>query len=139
MRNTLLSVLILSIVAACVPATLPPQLAFTPGPGVRVTDRVYDLGHFAVTYPPQWTVVTSAAGDPVHVIFAAPAGDALIELGEAVGTAPPPAGYNGPLQSETRSIRLDDGVSVRAILNAPPDKWALYEPVFESVMQSMRQ
>ncbi|MAS34959.1 MAG: hypothetical protein CL610_13200 [Anaerolineaceae bacterium] len=130
--------LLVSLCAACVPATVPPQVAYTPGPAVQVIDGLYDSGVFRVQYPADWRVITSAAGDPVHVIFAAPDGDALMIVGEQVDSAPAPAGYAGPLQSEQREIMLADGVMVTVILNAAPDDWAQRLALFEQVVASVR-
>lgn len=132
------AVLLAVCLAACVPATVPPQLADTPGPAVVVSDHLYDSGTFQVEYPAGWRVITSAAGDPVSVIFAAPEGDALIMLGETITDAPSPAGYAGDLRSERREIALDNGITVVAILKAASELWAARLATFERVVGSLR-
>jgi hypothetical protein len=130
--------LLITLLAACIPATWPPPVSQQPGPGVRITDQLYVAPQFQAEYPDGWTVVTSAAADPLHVIFAAPGGEALIMLGEQIAEAPVPAGAKGPLDSESRDIRLPNGSSIRAILHAPVARWSYYEPFFESVLASIR-
>ena len=60
------------LLAACVPANTPLQLAYTPGPAVIVTDDVYESDAFTVHYPSGWRVVTGAADAPTSVVFVAP-------------------------------------------------------------------
>jgi hypothetical protein len=138
LRTTFFFVIINLWMAACIPMSLPPQLAHQPGPGIRVTDRVYDSGRFQAEYPDGWIVVTSAAGDAPHVIFAAPDGEALIMLGEAISEAPAPAGASSTLRSEMREVALENSLIVRAILNAPAGTWSQYEPLFTAVLESIR-
>lgn len=135
----IVGILLLSVLAACVPASVPPQLAHPPGPAVVVAERLVNVGTFQVEYPAGWRVITSAAGDPVSIIFAAPEGDALIMLGERIIAAPHPAGYAGDIRSERREIMLDNGVTMVAILNAPRDDWAGWLAVYESVVDSLRR
>lgn len=123
--------------AACVPVTTPPQLNHTPGPMVRVSDGLYDSGVFRAAAPAGWRVVTSAAEAPVSVIFAAPESDTLIMVGENLAEAPPPAGYSGALRSQRREVTLDNGATVIAILNAPPERWPERLAAFEAVVASI--
>jgi hypothetical protein len=133
----------LCLAAACIPARTPPQLNQTPGPAVQVIDGVYDSGRFQVQAPSGWRVVTSAAGDPVTVLFAAPEGDALMVVGEGLTDAPPPAGYSSPLRSARREVTLDGGVTVIVLLHAPPADWdarlALLDDVASSIRRSQTQ
>ena len=122
---------------ACVPAIVPPQLTYTPGPTVRLSDLVYESAQFRVRYPPGWRVITSAASSTATVIFAAAEGDALIMVGADLTEAPQPAGYDGPIRSERREITLANGLTIVAILNAPPEKWASYAPLWEDAVASI--
>lgn len=130
--------MIVLCLTACVPARIPPQLEHTPGPGVVVSGQVYDSGRFRAEAPAGWRVITSAAGDPVTVIFAAPDAPALIMLGEGLESAPPPAGYDGSLRSEQREIGVGGGVRVTAILNAAQEEWDTWTRAFEQVTESLR-
>jgi hypothetical protein len=132
------AVCILLLLSACIPARTPVQLEYTPGPAVQVMDSTYDAGTFEVAYPDGWRVVTSAAGDPIRVIFVAPENDALIMVGEGLTEAPAPAGYTGELSSERREITLDDGTVIVAILNAPPENWDARLALFERMVESIR-
>lgn len=129
--------LLLLLLSACIPARTPEQLAHTPGPAVQVMDSLYNAGVFEVRIPDGWRVVTSAAGDPIRVIFVAPEDDALIMVGEGLTEAPAPAGYTGELRSERREIELDDGAVIVAILNAPPENWDARLALFERVVGSI--
>ncbi len=125
--------------AACVPARTPPQLAYTPGPAVQVADGWYDSGVFRVRYPADWEIITSAAGAPLSVIFAAPEGDALIMVGESLTDVPAPAGFEGELRSERRDLTLADGRIVTAALNAAQENWPARLALFEAVIISLSQ
>jgi hypothetical protein len=139
-RNSLtrcVAVLVL-LVAACgpiVPATTPPQLKFTPGPAVVVTDRTYETRAFTVRYPSGWRVVTGAADQPISVVFVAP---------DEVSTITVQAGYlnnttfDEAFQTDVRGITLGDGTVVTAIGRAPVERWATFGPVFEMVIASVQ-
>lgn len=129
--------LLLIACGACVPAAVPPQLAYTPGPAVRIMDHYYDSGTFQARVPAGWQVVTSAAVQPVSVIFAAPEGDALIMLGESLDSVPDPAGYSGALRQQRQTVTLANGVQVMAALNAPPENWDARLTIFQDVIASL--
>ena len=126
------------VFSACVPATVPVQLAHTPGPGVTLSGQVYNSGTFRAEIPDGWRVITSAAGDPVTVIFAAPDSPALIMLGENIDKVPPPAGYDGELVTHQQVVALNTGSSVTAVLNAAPDEHDRWLALFERVVQSIQ-
>jgi hypothetical protein len=129
--------LFLGLSAACVPATVPPQLAYTPGPPVRVMDGVVDLGAFQVEAPPGWRIVTSAASADPRVILVSPANTALIVVGEAATNVPELSGAEGPLRTEQQILRLSDEAQVTAVLHAPAADWNAHQAVFQSVLNSL--
>lgn len=75
--------------AACVPAQTPPQLMFTPGPPLMITDHQVNFGSFRLTYPTDWRVITGAAEDSPAVILAAPEDAALITITLREQATPP--------------------------------------------------
>lgn len=123
------------IFSACVPATVPPQLAYTPGPPVVIAGQVYHSAAFTVSYPPGWEAITSAAGSPPAVIFLAPEGNALIMVGVGVENVLP---LEGAEVIERREITLAD-TTITAVLQAPAESLADLLPVFEAVVKSIRQ
>jgi hypothetical protein len=88
---------------------------------VRLSDLVYESADFRVEYPPGWRIITSAADSETRVIFAAPR----------------PSDYDGEIRSERREITLANGLTIAAILNAPPEKWATYAPLWEAAAASI--
>ena len=125
----------LTALAACVPATVPPQLDATPGPAVIVADRVEVAGLFSVQPPAGWRIVTGAAGDPPSVLFIAPDDAALIGIGTAPDyTAPALPGAD---HSAARAVDMD-GVQVQVGLRAPDDAPDVFIAVFEQVIASLR-
>ena len=68
MRFTL--AVLLFLLAACVPAQVPPQLSFTPGPPITITENTVETAQFTVRYPRGWRVVKlSIAGAPPWLAF----------------------------------------------------------------------
>lgn len=130
-------VVLLIVLAACVPVTPPQQLAHTPGPGVVIAADTYQSVHFRATIPHGWRVVTSAADDPVSVIFAAPEIPALLMLGTGITAAPAPAGYDGPLETDQQTVTLATGTRVTVILQAAPDVYAQAMHAYEQVLASL--
>jgi len=104
---------------------------------VVINGDVYDSGQFRAEIPAGWRVITSAASDPVTVIFAAPDAPALMMLGEDIDSAPPPAGYDGQLRSQQRTVNLSSDVRVTAILNAAQEDWDSWTMLFEQVIESL--
>lgn len=121
--------------SACVPATVPPQLAYTPGPPVVIAGQVYHSAAFTVSYPPGWEAITSAATSPPTVIFLAPEGDALIMVGVEVENVPP---LEGAEVAERREVTLADA-TVTAVLQAPAGSQDRLLPIFEAVVKSVKQ
>lgn len=129
--------LILLLLASCgsiVPATTPPQLAFTPGPPVVVTDRVYETADFTARYPSGWRIVTSAADEPTSVVFVGLDEQATITL--MVG-ALSDAQFDRSKQTDIRGITLKDEKLVTAIGRAPTALWETFLPIFDAVVESV--
>jgi hypothetical protein len=120
------------LLAACVPARQPEQLAFTPGPPVIVTDNTYQNAVFSARYPAGWRLITSAADAPLAVILVAPDEVSTVTL----QLAPVEAAAADGVHLETRVLRFD-GVTVYAAAQAPADQWPDFAPVFDRVLSSV--
>lgn len=118
-----------------VPATTPPQLAFTPGPPVVVTERVLETADFTVSYPAGWRVVTGAADQPSSAVLVAPDETATIRL--QVGILDNET-FADNLQTDIRAVTLANGLTVTAVGRASAENWNLFLPVFEAVIQSLQ-
>ncbi len=120
-------IFLLSACASIVPATVPPQLSYTPGPAAVIGESVYDAGVFYVRYPRGWRVVKmNAAGAPQSVVFISPDGAANISLNTSTATEE---------VMETRIIPLENGVNVTASLHGSTERFI---EVFEAVVDSLR-
>jgi hypothetical protein len=124
--------LCLVLLAACVPAGTPPQLAYTPGPAVVVTDRAYESSAFTVHYPSGWRVVTGAADAPPSVVFVAP--DEVSTITLQAGTLEDATLAEPGFRVDIRGIELADGTLITAIARAPETAWETFLPVFEGVV-----
>jgi hypothetical protein len=133
-RNSLLTTVILLLVAACVPLQTPPQVQQTPGPAVQITDRAFESEAFSLRYPVGWRVITSAAGDPPYAIFVAPDDAALIVI--ATESAPAP-GLEGGSYTVERHIELGAGRTVTAVLHAPNAAWMTYRSIFDALVETV--
>ncbi|MEM6281327.1 MAG: hypothetical protein AAF787_03965 [Chloroflexota bacterium] len=122
MRSLIWCVLLL---AACIPATAPPQLEYTPGPPVVVTDGRIQTAAFSVERPDGWRVITSAADAPLTLILVAPDDAALIVLAtDGIGEPPRPTSIDpeDTLRDSTEQVRVGDvDVSVYAV--GPSAQW----------------
>jgi len=125
----------LVLLAACIPAETPPQLAYTPGPAVVVTDRVYESSVFTVRYPSGWRVVTGAADAPPSVVFVAP--DEVSTITLQTGTLEAATLAEPGFRAELRGIELADGTRITAIARAPETAWETFLPVFEAVVATV--
>ncbi len=126
----------LVLLAACVPAQTPPQLAYTPGPAVVVTDHVYESSAFAAHYPSGWRVVTGAADASPSVVFVAP--DEVSTITLQVGPLENSVLTEPGFSVEIRGIELADGRLITAIARAPEATWESFLPVFEQVVATVR-
>ena len=109
LRYIILSLLI-GACAPLVPATTPPQLQYTPGAFVVVTNETFDAGVFRVDYPQSWRVVkTSIASTAfLQVVFVAP-DESSITLSQTKTVS------NSTRDTE-RCITLDNGVIVQVVM-----------------------
>lgn len=124
------------LLAACIPAKVPSNLDDTPGPAVVVSDHTFENSQFTARYPDGWRVVTSEAQAPPSVIFVAPDDVATIQL--MVGKLEN-ANFNDPkVKVDVRSLTLDGGLQITAILSAPPAQWDTYTAQFERVLASLK-
>jgi hypothetical protein len=135
--NLYLIIFFLFVLAGCVPAKVPPQLAATPGAAVVITEQEYDAGAFKVRYPAGWRVITSAATSPTTVIFAAPDNAAIMLFG-VDATEAPMLENDAQIRTETRQITLENGLHVTAILNAPADAWDVFVALFDQAVESVK-
>jgi hypothetical protein len=117
-----------------VPATTPPQLAFTPGAPVVVTDRILETADFTVKYPAGWRVVTGAANQLTSAVLVAPDEIATIQL--QVGALENLS--DSDQQTDIRAITLANGLIVTAVGRASAENWSQFLPVFEAVIQSVQ-
>lgn len=128
---------LLLISVGCVPATTPPQLAFTPGAPVQLINDLYVTAEFAVERPNGWRVITSAATSPRSVIFVSPDDTALILISVAGIGEPPRPQVDEPLREQVREIALGDEQQVAAFISGRESDWAQLEAVFERVVASI--
>jgi len=123
--------------AACVPARTPPQLAATPGAAVVVSDQVYRTAVFSARYPSGWRAITSPAGAPPFVVFAAPDNCTVIVLSLDLRPAPDAAGCESAAWREAAET-ISGAPDIQAALRAPTDRWAEAQAAFASVTQSVQ-
>jgi hypothetical protein len=89
--------------AACIPAQPPPNLDATPGAAAVITRDTYRSDLFSVRYPEGWRAITSPAGAPPSVTFAAPGNCPLIVVSSAPVEQPPTCEGKG-VRNETRTV-----------------------------------
>jgi hypothetical protein len=132
----LLGIVMLGLVACgpIVPATTPPQLDFTPGPTVVISDNAYETGDFSVRYPVGWRIVTGAADQPTQVVFVAP--DEISTITVQTGTLDN-APFDDTLMTDIRAVSLDGGTSITVIGRAPADTWDSFSAVLDVVVSSV--
>jgi hypothetical protein len=127
-------VLLLLLLAACVPAQQPDVLKATPGPAFVVTDQIYKNGVFRVHYPSNWQVVTGEASQPPSVIFVAPDEISTIQLQTGILQL---GGFSDPaFKTDIRGLTLSNGVQITAIFKTPPGSYQALLPTFEQVISS---
>ena len=129
---------VLGLVAACVPATVPRHLVYTPGAPVLILDHVYDAGVFQVRFPAEWVAVSSPANQPATVTLVAPDESATIRLSTHPDLEPmPDEDLPNGMRLHTRQVTLADGTLLTLTLGAPVVKWDAYLEVFEAVADSV--
>lgn len=122
-------------IAACVPATVPPQLAHTPGPAVSIYDGQYANAVFRLNYPPEWRVVSSAASADASVMLIAPEDAAVIVIGEDAEA--PTLPHAETLRTETQ-VKALANQEISLILSAPAAEWDHYLPLWQAVIESLQ-
>jgi hypothetical protein len=134
------SLLILLFIGACVPATTPPQLAYTPGPSVQVTGNEVITEDFTVERPDGWRVITSAADAPPTLILVAPDDSALIVIAtEGIGEPPrPQVDADTSLRDMVQTITLDSSQTLTVYMAGPAEDWPTLETLFEHLTASIR-
>jgi len=133
MRRTKLWLALLML-GACVPASPPPQLGYTPGAPVTVTEQQVRNSAFTVTRPAGWRLITSAAGEPPTVIFVSPDDTALVMISaEAIEDPPRP---QVPAEVPLREAREMVGtIEVYAV--GPQVGWAVARATLAEVVASL--
>ena len=128
---------LLLLLAACVPARTPPQLAATPGAAVVVSGGRYQTEAYSARYPDDWRAIASPAGEPPFVVFASPDNCTVILLALDERPAPEAAGCAADEWRETAEV-VDGSPVVFAALGAPADRWDDALATFAEVTASIR-
>lgn len=130
------------MIGGCVPADVPPQLAFTAGPPVQVTDQTYSTELFTVDYPAGWRIITAPAESPDFVTFAAPDDRAVIILSlETIESLPALADVPADrVETFSDGARVCRGMCrvLNAALVTDRDNLTAYRAVFDKLLQSAR-
>lgn len=126
------------MLAACgpiVPATVPAQLAHTPGAPIVLSETRVEAETFSSAYPDGWRIVkASEAGAAAQLVFVSPDERLTIILAaEPLAVPEPPAG----VRSQAATVELSDEVRVMVIGQAADADWAELEPVLERVLGSV--
>jgi hypothetical protein len=82
-------------------------------------------------------VITGAATNPASVIFVSPDNMAIIQVATDAIEAPMPQ-TDEPIRADKRQIKLDNGLTVTAILNAPENTWERFVLLFDQTIESVR-
>lgn len=127
------------LLAACgsiVPATTPPQLAYTPGPPVIISPDLIQTSAYRLNYPEGWRVVTGPAELPPEIILVAPDETSTIRV--FIGGAVEEASGAEDMEVIERSVMLDSGAQVRVTGRTPRENRAMFLSAFEAVVASLR-
>jgi hypothetical protein len=125
------------ICAGCIPAQTPPQLEFTPGAPVVVTDQLYQHEAYQVSYPAGWRVITAAAENAGSVTLAAPDNQALVFISTSSIDNPPALPDVENQQVETREISLTDGTTIYTALVVDTEFQEAMQPTFDHILSSI--
>jgi hypothetical protein len=127
------------VLLACVPATTPPQLDYTPGPPVVIAGDVFTTAAFTVTPPEGWRVITSAADAPPGAIFVSPDDSALIFVTAGSIGEPPRPQVNPGTQLQDAVETIDGGgISINVYTVAPQADWPLIEAASHRLISSLQ-
>ncbi len=121
--------------AGCVPADVPPQLAFTPGPAVIVDAARYQSTFLSVRVPQGWRIVTAPAEQPDFVIFVAPDNDALMQF-SARPIDPAPVLNTIPQEQQNTFTATRNGLY--ALLVCESTACDRFAPLFKAVVESLQ-
>ena len=138
-RICVIAVLML-LCSGCIPAEEPPQLAYTPGPPVVVTDSQYDAGAYTLHYPQGWRVRTGPTEDPLLAFFVAPDERALIMLATApIDPTPTLNAIPADQQAiERQQVTLNSGLVLYAYLIYDVAQQAMLTRIFRRVVDTIR-
>lgn len=138
--STPLLFVILVLLSACSPRETPPQLAFTPGPAYRLTDRTLITDLYSVETPSGWRVIAGPAEDPYTFQFVAPDNDAIIVISNHEITTPPvPLGVDTTSEMSPRTTQLEvGGQTITVMLVAPSILTEVMTPTLDRVVASLR-
>jgi len=127
------------VLLACVPATTPPQLDYTPGPPVVIADDVFTTAAFTVTPPEGWRVITAAADAPPGAIFVSPDDTALIFVTAGPIGEPPRPQVDAAtlLRDDVETVALANA-EIRVYTVAPQPDWSDVQVAAQRVITSLQ-
>jgi hypothetical protein len=135
MRLFAICMFCLCLFAACDGET-PDFLADTPGAPFTISENHYRNALFTVAIPDGWSVITSAAEEPLAVFFLR--GECEIISVSAVPTPPQLLNcHQTELQSVQNEITLPDGATVALYASALPATWREVEMTLAVVAASV--
>lgn len=138
MRSFILILLgiILSACSSIIPATTPPQLAYTPGAAITISDETIYTDIFQVNYPDAWRVVKiNVATDPIELVFASQDGGMWIKISE--NPIAIPEGTPDPTLYEHLDMIEIDGINIYIQGQSPIEKRDLFDEIYQHVLDSI--
>ena len=138
MRQIAIILLIISL-SACqslIPATTPPQLQYTAGTGIIISDKTVTTDIFQVDYPDGWRVVKiSVAADPIELVFASTDDSMWIKVSESpIGI---PEGTPDPNIYERFETIEIDSTKVYTQGQSPIEKRETFDEIYQHVLDSI--
>lgn len=85
----------IAVLSACVPTQTPPQLTFTPGAPIVITQHEVRTVDFVVDVPVDWRIVTAPAESASALTLVSPDEQALIYLTSDLNGRPPEFSVDG--------------------------------------------
>lgn len=137
LRRSRLFLVVFSLVwvSSCIPAEIPAQLEFTPGPEFQISHTVYENQTFVVTYPSDWRVISPPTEFAGQVTLVAPQDNALIFItANEVHEVPIIADLDNPI---TSYIGFEDD-SLHTYLTTDEASLEAYQSVFAQVVDSIK-
>ena len=127
------------LLAACIPAATPANIAATPGEAAVITRDTYQNDVFRVVYPTGWRVITSPAGAPPSVTFVAPGNCALIIV--ASDSAPQsltsPSCAQPDIKTSTKTVTLSSH-QITIAGSAPSAGWDDFVNALDRIAASLK-